>query len=93
MEKFAGEVKFLKDQKKVLQGKEDTQRVPALLQGETMWKRLQMRVQVVFSISNIFPLAFFLSVSISLNKKKWMHYLINIFDLIFLDHSHFKSMF
>ncbi|XP_063596990.1 fatty-acid amide hydrolase 2-B-like [Penaeus indicus] len=45
MEKFAGEVKFLKDQKKVLQGKEDTQRVPAQLQGETMWKRLQMRVQ------------------------------------------------
>lgn len=50
MEKFAGEVKFLRDQKKVLQGKEVSQRVPAQLQGETMWKRLQMRVQVVLQL-------------------------------------------
>ncbi|XP_071540461.1 fatty-acid amide hydrolase 2-B-like isoform X2 [Panulirus ornatus] len=45
LDKLAGEVKFLKDQKKVFLGKEITPVSRTVIQLETQWKTLQMRLQ------------------------------------------------
>lgn len=51
--KLAGEVKFLKQQRKVFQGKENTPVTTPLIQGESQWKTLQMKVQRLLGESGV----------------------------------------
>lgn len=46
LDKMAGQIKFLKDQTKVLMGKNGTAPPVPSIKAEKHWKSLQMRVQV-----------------------------------------------